>query len=92
MKLFRLLLSRDWKDRGSVIENVLKDEERYSWDRGRLARNEREARMSGTDDLLSAWRIAAGETPAVPAIALSFPNSSIRQFALLVVSTSKLAL
>ena len=49
MKLLRLLFSRDWKDEGSVIENVLKDEEHYSWDRGRLARNERETR-TGTGD------------------------------------------
>jgi len=39
MKLFRLLLSREWKDGGSVSENVLNDEERYSWDRVRLARD-----------------------------------------------------
>jgi len=39
--------------------------------------------------LRSAWRIAAGETPAVPAIALSSANSRIRHFALLVVSNLK---
>ena len=45
-------------------------EQEIGWDRGRLARNEREARKRFTTPALSNWKrlpYLAGETPAVPA-------------------------